>query len=60
VEKRGVKMKTCLIERKTKGKEQIFIMELNGKKMLKDWVNINYPRNKLTAFLIKEVVLVRK
>lgn len=52
-------MKNYLIQIKAKGKEQIFILELGGKKMLKDYIEINYPKTKLTAFLIKEVVLVK-
>ncbi len=51
---------TYLIQIKTKGKEQIFLKEFDGKKMLKNYLEINYPRNKLTVFLLREVVLVKK
>lgn len=52
--------KHYLIQIKTKGKEQIFVISLNGKKELQTFIEINYPRNKLTAFLLKEVMLVKK
>ncbi len=53
-------MKNYLIQIKTKGKEQIFLKEFEGKKMLKNFIEINYPRNKLSVFLIKEIILTQK
>lgn len=37
-------MKHYLIQIKTKGQEQIFIIELEGKKQLKNYIEINYLR----------------
>jgi len=53
-------MKNYLIQIKTKGKEKIFMLELEGKIQLRNFIEINYPRNKLTVFLIKEVSLIQK
>ncbi len=53
-------IKNYLIQIKTNGKEKIFIERFSGKKELKIFIEINFPRNKLTVLLIKEVVLIQK
>ena len=52
--------KVYLIHIQTKGKEQIFIMSFNGKKELKNYLEVNYPRNKLSVFRINELIINRK